>query len=41
LANAFVQYPAELTEGHCSLFEATIKVLRAYVQARGGKETNA
>ncbi len=39
VANAFIQYPVELTEAHCKMFDATITVLRAYVQSHaGGKE---
>ena len=36
---AFIQYPADLTEANCDLFEAMIGVLRTYVRGRvGGKE---
>ena len=38
LADAFIQYPANLTEAHCQLFDAMIGVLRTYVKARSDKE---
>jgi hypothetical protein len=42
LSGAFIQYPANLTEANCDLFEAMIGVLRTYVKGRsGGKEKKA
>ena len=38
LAEAYIQYPADLTDAHCDLFTAMIGVLRTYVKGRtGGK----
>lgn len=34
LAGAFIQYPSDLAEPHCALFEAMIGVLRTYVKGR-------
>jgi hypothetical protein len=36
VANAFIQYPTNLTPAHCEMFTATIGVLRAYAQSLGG-----
>jgi hypothetical protein len=38
LPGAFVQYPSDLTESHCALFEAMIGVLRTYVKGRGARK---
>jgi hypothetical protein len=38
LANAYIQYPASLTEANCDLFDAMIGVLRTYVKGRTAKE---
>lgn len=36
---AYIQYPNDLTQAQCTMFEKTIEVLRAYAEARtGGKE---
>jgi hypothetical protein len=39
LPNAFIQYPAGITEANCDLFDAMVSVLRTYAKGRlGGKE---
>lgn len=39
LPEAFVQFPLHLTEAHCDLFDAVIKVLRVHAKGRNiGKE---
>jgi hypothetical protein len=39
MPNSFIQYPANLTEAQCQLFEAMVGVLRTSIKARtGGKE---
>ncbi len=34
MANAFIQYPVDLAEAQCSLFEGAIALLRLYVKGR-------
>ncbi len=34
----FIQYPSDLTESDCTLFEAMIGVLRTYVKGRAGRK---
>lgn len=39
MPNSFIQYPANLTEAQCQLFEAMVGVLQTSIKARtGGKE---
>lgn len=38
LADAFVQYPTNITDSNCDLFEAIIGVLRTYAKSRKGSE---
>jgi hypothetical protein len=38
LADAYIQYPASITEANCDLFEAMIGVLRTYVKGRSGSK---
>ena len=38
LDNAFIQYPKNLTDGDCTMFETMVGVLRAYVKSRTGQE---
>jgi hypothetical protein len=37
LTDAFIQYPANITDGDCDLFVQVIGVLRVYAKNRGGK----
>jgi len=37
LPDAFIQYPANITDGDCDLFVQVIGVLRVYAKNRGGK----
>lgn len=40
MPNSYIQYPSNLTEIHCQLFEAMVGMLRTYVKGRNGsKET--
>jgi len=42
LHDAFVQFPLNLTEAHCDLFDSVVKVLRTFAKGRiGGKENIA
>jgi hypothetical protein len=42
LPDAFVQFPLNLTEAHCDLFDSVVKVLRTFAKGRsGGKENVA
>lgn len=36
--NAYIQYPNQLTDGNCDMFEAMVGVLRTYAKGRAGKE---
>ncbi|HEV8428938.1 MAG TPA: hypothetical protein VGQ41_13635 [Pyrinomonadaceae bacterium] len=38
LDNAFIQYPKNLTDGDCTMFETMVGVLRTYVKSRTGGE---
>jgi hypothetical protein len=39
LPDAFVQFPLNLTEAHCDLFDSVVRVLRTFAKGRsGGKE---
>jgi len=38
LSNAFIQYPTNITDANCDLFEAMIGVLRTYAKSRKGSE---
>lgn len=38
LPNAYIQYPATITEANCDLFDAMIGVLRTYVKGRKEKK---
>jgi hypothetical protein len=41
LQDAFIQYPLNVTEAHCDLFDAVVKVLRVLAKGRAiGKESN-
>ena len=35
---AFIQYPKDLTEADCAMFEAVVVVLRAYAKSRSGRK---
>jgi hypothetical protein len=42
LPDAFVQFPLNLTEAHCDLFDSVVRVLRTFAKGRtGGKENVA
>jgi len=42
LADAFVQFPLNLTEAHCDLFDSVVRVLRTFAKGRpSGKENVA
>jgi hypothetical protein len=42
LPEAFVQFPLNLTEAHCDLFDSVVKVLRTFARGRsGGKDNTA
>ncbi len=39
LSDAFIQFPLNLTEAHCDLFDSVVKVLRTFAKGKsGGKE---
>lgn len=38
LSGAFIQYPGNITEDNCDLFQAMVGVLRTYAKGRTGKE---
>lgn len=39
--NAYIQYPSNITDSICDLFEGMIGVLRTYAKSRSGKEKKA